>query len=730
MSLFRQRWKLDAIHGSIRIDRNSHGVPHIRAANREDLYFGLGHMHARDRMVQLMTYRAVARGRASEYFAGTTDLIELDKHMRWLHLNKDATEEMEKLQPEIRSIMQAYCGGINAYIENHRRRLEFLLTGYTPEPWTPEDSLVTARATSYIGLAQAQGDAEKFIIQLIRAGISKEKIRELFPGIQEEIDAELIQSITLERPTVPSHLWSGLLPRFSGSNNWVVSGEMTKSGAPVMASDPHMEINRLPPLWYEMVGELAESSIIGITLPGLPVVIFGRNDHLAWSNTYGFVDMIDYFVEECRDGQYRYDGEWRQFEKREERLDPKGKKPIDLTFYENEHGVLEGDPTEPGRYLCMAFAGRTGTGADIFNVMLSVDEIRTVREAQRRFRKIPIPPFNWLFADGDGDIGYQMSGCVPKRPDGVSGLLPVPGWDPTYDWQGYEDPEHLPSCYNPEAGYIATANNNLNDMGEADPINLAMAPYRVDRINELLQEQDRYGFTDFKRMQYDVYSRQAERLMQVIQPLLPDDHPNARLLSEWDRLYLKDSMGATVFESVYRELIATVFGEYGIGEDAVRHLMDETSVFANFFGYFDDILCNEGAEWFDGVNRTTVLGEAVERGIDVKPKPYGKTRKFDVENVFFGGRLPGFLGFDMNNRSLPGSRATIPQMQIVTMLNREVAVGPSYRMIVEIDRPGIWSNLPGGPSDNRFSRWYKSDFDNWERGFYKRLEVGTEDSRR
>lgn len=456
-------------------------------------------------------------------------------------------------------------------------------------------------------------------------------------------------------------------------------------------------------------------------MPGLPAVVMGRNNTIAWGGTYGFMDMIDYFIEDCRDKSYLYDGKWIPFDQRTETIRPKKKQPVTMTFYENPHGVLEGDPAKPGKYLTMAFTGRSGAGADIFNIFLNIENIRTVKEAQKKFRSLKMPTFNWVFVDREGNIGYQMNGKMPKRPNGNSGLLPVPGWLPANDWQGFEDPSRFPTSYNPESGFFATANNDLNKFGAVNPINLPMAPYRVQRIIELLQQNQQLDPSQVKKMHYDLYSKQAERIMPLIIPQLPDSE-NGKILKEWDYLYQQDSKAAMLFESVYTNLIKIVFGKYGMGKGVIEHLFEKVAIFADFYGNFDDIIMDKKSPWFAKVERSVMLNEAIESGLNIEAIPYGQTRKYDMINIFFDGKLPEFFGFDVNNMVLSGNRATIPQGQIFCNAGRKTSFSPSFRMIVEIEKDGIHTNLAGGPSGNRFSKWYKTDLENWEKGNYKILE--------
>ena len=709
-----------AVNGEISIRRNQDGVPTITAANREDLFFGVGHSHGFDRLVQMILVREVAFGRASESFSGTDELIEVDKYMRWLYLEKGLDLEVARLSPDIKKELEAYAAGVNTVMSQTRRPLEFIFVGHHPRPWSVRDCLITAKVMGYIGLAQAQGDMEKLLVQMIKAGLDEGRIKALFPYLTEKIDYDLIKKIKLTAEMVPSRLWQGLAPSLRASNNWVVSGSRTKSGQPLLAGDPHMEVNRLPALWHEMVWKIGDRFMMGITMPGVPIMVMGRHNDLAWAGTYGFMDMIDFFIEDCRNEKYLYDGKWLEFDKRTEVIRPKKREPLTLTFYENHHGVLEGDPKIAGKYLAMNFTGRTDSAAELFEVMMRFDQVKTVPEAQEKIRSGAAPTFNWVFVDRKGSIGYQMNGRMPKRPRGLSGLLPIPGWDKSKEWQGFVDPAELPTCLNPDEGYFATANDDLNEYGQAKPINLPMGPYRARRIREMLAQNNQVDPEYVKTMHYDLYSKQAEVLMPLYRPLLPDT-PNGRLLKEWNLAYQADSRAATLFEAVYAETIIVVFGKNGLGEDLIRHLFAETAVFNDYYGNFDDVLLDENSPWFKNVDRETQLREALERGLAGPAQPYGQTRKYDLTNIFFGGRLPAFFGFDIKNRMLPGNRATIPQGQIFKNAGRVTTFSPSFRMIAEIEKDEMQTNIAGGPSGKRFSKWYKSDFENWEAGRYKRI---------
>ncbi len=711
---------LQGPNGKAHLRRNAHGVPVITADSHEDLFFAIGYAHACDRLVQMMLVRELARGRASEKFSGSKELIEIDKFMRRVDFCHKVEEEVQKIDEKAKAELEAYCAGVNYYMKKHWRPLEFWITFYKPDPWTPEDSLITVRIMGYLGLAQMQGDVEKFIIQLIQADLPEDKLRALFPSITDEIDYELIRRIKLQDTSIPKNMFETVLPVPRASNNWVVHASKSASGNALAASDPHLEVNRLPAIWYEMVWHLGEERIMGITMPGLPIMVMGRTNRLCWSGTYGFMDMIDFFIEEVKDEKYLYDGQWYFFEKREEIIKPKGKKEIRLTFYENHHGVLEGDASRAGKYLSMAFSGREDAGADIFNNLMHPEKLGTVQDAQRVFRNLKMPTFNWLFADSSGNIGYQMNGKMPKRAEGFSGLIPIPGWKSANDWQGFVEPDQLPTRLNPDTGYLGTANNDMNAFGQVKPINLAMAPYRVNRISQMLEEGGQCDTELFRKMHFDLYSLQAERLMEIVRPLLPETE-NGNLLKEWDMRYTPAAVEPTLFESIYRQMVLETFATENIGEAVVEYMLNETSLFTAYYGYFDDVLTDEQSPWFTGRSSEEVLRRAIERGLNIQPQVYRDTRRFDMLNIFFMGSLPGFLGFDRKGIILQGSRATIPQGQMFRTGGLNSSFAPSWRMVMDFAAEGIETNLPGGPSGSRFSKWYTTDLRNWIEGNYKKL---------
>jgi penicillin G amidase len=713
---------LEGRSGKIHIKRNSHGIPEIKAETPDDLWFGLGWVHACDRQLQMLLTRILLRGTAAQNLKGDPALIEIDKYMRRMNFLPDADGEIAKLKSDDRRHLEAYTAGCNLYLAKEKPVYEFRLLGYKPEPWHIKDSMLIGKIFGYIGLADSQGTMEKFLIQMIQRGVAQNKLKELFPYLTEEVDYDLIGKVKLDPPLVPDAVqWLRTLPVMTASNNWVVSGKRTASGKPILCGDPHLEINRLPAVWQEIVLRLPGETFAGVTIPGVPGLILGRTGSLAWSATYAFMDMLDYRIEHCRGGKYRRADGWKDFRVRREVINVKKGNPITINVYENEHGGLEGDPNIEGYYLVLGWSAKAGCGANDFNTIFSLPKAKSVREAMELFKQIDAAAMNWVVADREGNIGYQMSGRQFKRAPGVSGMLPLPGWETKYDSAGFADKNGLPSLYNPEDGVIATANQDLNYLGTSNPINLPMGKYRTERIRKRLLEGGKLTVDYMKTMHYDLYSTQAERFMKILTPLIPDTD-NGRILREWDLRYNPDSKGAMLFESCYRSLLNIIFGDHGFGRPVVDFILKETSVVHDYYENFDTIMLGDASAWFEGKTRDDIYRQALDEGLKVTAVRYGDTRKLMIAHLLFGGQMPRFLGYDYGPIELPGSCATIPQGQIFKVAGRTTTFCPGYRFIADFSEEGIHTNIAGGATDRRFSKWYINDMKNWLEGNYKILK--------
>ena len=550
------------------VSRDRNGIPHVAARDMAGMWMGQGYVHALDRGMQLLLMRILGQGRACEFLDASDEMLAVDTFFRRMNWCGGARDTISALSDDTRGYLAAYCDGINAGLQR-KSPWEFRLLGYRPDPWEPEDTALIVRMVGYLTLAQSQAEIERLLIEMIQAGVPLDSLEALFPGLLGELDIDLVKRVTLgERIVPPEVLWSVAAPRMMASNNWVVAGRRAASGKPILSNDPHLEVNRLPNVWCELVLRCRERTLMGGSMPGLPGVLVGRSPDLAWGATYAFVDATDSWIEKCRDGAcYREAGDsWQAFQMRREIIQRRKKAPVEVVFYENEHGVLDGDPRAAGYYLATRWApGEGGTAA--LEAIFEIARATTVTEGMAALGKIE-SAWNYVFADRHGNIGYQMTGLVPRRRAGATGLVPLPGWKAENDWQEFLSPEEMPRVLNPEEGFIATANDDLNALGKAAPINMPMGTYRAERIRDLLKEREGLTVEDMMTMHFDLYSLQAERFMHHLEPLLPDT-PQGAVLKSWDRCYDAASQGAFLFERFYQELVREVFGRRGMGEQVV-----------------------------------------------------------------------------------------------------------------------------------------------------------------
>ena len=735
---------LEIAGSTLRARRTTGGVVEIWGADPLDVQRGLGFFHAHDRLVQMMLVRFVGQGRLCECLNDDEEALAIDIFMRQMGLAKLARDEVARLSQPARDFGQAYADGVNEYLRRHARPLEFHLVGCHPDSWEPADTLLTINVMAYVGLAQTQQDLEKFVIQAIQRGTSIERLKTLFTphldGVTDEL-VELIRQVRVYQPIVPP--LPAVLPSFTSSNNWAIAPGRSETGRALECHDPHLECNRLPAVWYEAVLHTPDDYQMGATMPGVPGVVMGRTRHLSAGFTYGFMDMIDYFIEECRGAGYRRDDGWKPFRQRREIISRKKHAPVEIVVYENEHGTLECNPRahlpegagiEKGFYLCRAYSAQLGGAARSLNALVGIRQAQSVEEARHALREVSIS-CNWVVADRAGNIAYQQSGLLPRRQ--TSGLYPVPGWWSDHAWQGLVPTEELVWLENSTEGFLATANDDRNQPGKPRAINICQGSYRRERIAELLTAKPRLSIDDMQRIQADLFSPQARRFMTYLRPLIPDT-PAGQILAAWDLRYDGQSRGAALFEAFYLALLREVFGKGLFELEVWDALVSATNLLGAYFQVFDEALL-EGDEklWFAERGRAAVFRQILEDVLAVPAEsvqPWGEQRQITMRNLFFGGKLPDFVsrlfGVDHGPIALAGGRATIVQGQIFQTHGRQTTFAPSYRSVTDMGIDEVHTALAGGPSGNffsgLFSGLYKSDIARWLNFEYKTIQANGE----
>lgn len=721
---------------SVGLSKDNHGVVTIEANNLNEKAFAMGVLHATDRPFQMELTRLVAQGKLCQSLKSNKENLEIDIFMKSLNLYKDTEKEQSFLDEECLNFFKAYCEGVD-YIFQEKQELPrmFKLLKHKPAPWEVIDIMAITKLMSYVGLAQSQQDVEKLIIDSIQKDVSIPKLKSIFkPHLDEltQAQVELIKKVKVSDNILPNKISKfSKVPLIKGSNNWIVSGSHTLSGRAHHAFDPHLECNRLPAIWYEFKCKLPDNSFVGINMPGVPGVIMGRSQFTAFSFTYGFMDTIDYFVEEIKDGKYRTAEGFEEVDKRVEGIGRKKSSELIVNYFSTSNGTLEIDPNtqelEDGYYLARAWSGNLGAAGSL-NSLYKILKARNAKDLQESVKNVAIS-CNWLLTDSEDNIAYQQSGRAPKRFH--SGLHPVEGWIKENQWDGALKTEELASHYNPECGYIVTANDDKQVNTSSLTVNLHMGPNRASRIEELLQTEDKLALEDHKFIQNDLYSNQAEEYIKFLGPILPSNSPHTLTLKSWNFKYDKSSRAAVIFEKIYSEVFHYVFGENFLGKERWRYLEKKTAIIEDFFHYFDKIILNpseaEKDIWFNGQSSLEFIAPIVSKTIHKikknRVKKYADNRKIVMKNVFIGNILPGLLKQNYGPIIFEGSRATVNHHSIFKAHGRISSFAPSYRHVSDMGENYMYTILAGGQSEHRKSPNYCDQVESWLSGKYKKLEL-------
>ncbi|MCG8584239.1 MAG: penicillin acylase family protein, partial [Pirellulales bacterium] len=406
-------------------------------------------------------------------------------------------------------------------------------------------------------------------------------------------------------------------------------------------------------------------------------------------------------------------------------------------------GVLDGDPDSdenelhrkmgtkqggPGYYLSFAWAGFAEGSGQAIKTWLDVVGCRDTKEAMGVVRDVPTPSLVWVFADADGHIGRQACGWFPKRRRGVSGLVPVPAWDVKNHWQGFLPVDRLPREYDPKCGFVTSANEAVELAGGLQIVTQTVPTYRKRRIDELLAANDQVTIDDMQAMQYDMTSIQARELLPIFLTHMPDG-PIKEQLAAWDHRYNPESVEATIFTRLYRNVLLEIFGhEKGIGWLRMLYLCTRVGYSTMVLSLIDRMLAKEHSGWWARHGKGKCIHRAAKALELRKFVPWSETNAFHFVNRFFSPKRVGrVLGFHSPKIAMPGCAATLFQGHLLRAATRETTFAPSYHFVTDLGTHHAHTNLPGGPSESRFSRYYRNDIPLWCSGEYKVLRVEEEE---
>ena len=565
--------RLPGLEAPVEVIRDRWGVPHIYADNVEDLFFAQGFVHAQDRLWQMELNRRIGSGRLSEILGDLA--LDTDRFIRTVGFRRVAEVEVALLDEDSRRIMRAYAAGVNAYLESGAPLpLEFTLLRLKPEPWTIADTLVWGKVMAFN--LSVNWETEILRARLIdRLGAEKAAELEPYypkdnPGvIPSEVDYSRLTTDILEHYKQAAR-WLGTSGAGVGSNNWVVDGTRTTTGKPLLANDPHLAL-QMPSVWYEnhLVG--AGYEVTGVSFPGVPGVIIGHNNHVAWGVTNGFPDVQDLYIERLHPDdphKYEFKGEWHDAEVVREEIRVKGQEePVVEEVVITRHGpiitnVLPEELRRDGAPLAMRWTALDpGT---LFSSILQLQRASNWDEFTAALRYWDVPAQNFVYADVEGNIGYYLPGRIPIRARGV-GLVPVPGWTGEYEWTGYIPYEELPHAFNPAEHYVATANNRI--VGNDYPYFVSadwMNGYRARRIVDLLTAKETLSADDYAAMHMDLCSLPGRAMAGYIGALEPEDErcrQAVEFVRGWDHELTPDTVGGTIFEAFQLQLLRLTFAD-------------------------------------------------------------------------------------------------------------------------------------------------------------------------
>ena len=740
---------------TVEIIRDPMGVPHIYASNEHDLFMAQGFVHAQDRFFQMDLSRHIGAGRLAEMFGESQ--VETDIFLRTMGWTRLAQEEIKSFDTNMLDILQAYTDGVNAYLVDHQGAelsFEYVLLGvlspdYDPEPWELSHTLTWAKVMAFDLSGNGSGWQDLTRAKMYKQlGVEKaEEISPAYPSkhpfiVSEPSSGELphdhVSDITVDQPgpdptSSPLISWINTGPIF-GSNSWVVSGSRTTTGFPLLANDPHLGI-QMPAIWYEVglhcqpVSEACKYNVIGFSFAGAPGVIIGHNDKIAWGFTNVGPDVLDLFIEKINPqnpNQYEYNGEWRDMIIVDETIQVAGSESFDITIRQTQHGPIYSDIDDafddlaettnlevPSSYA-VSVQWTALEPSNIFNAILNMNlasDWAGFRDALRGFN---VPSQNMIYADVNGNIGYQTPGNIPIRASG-DGLLPVPGWIGDFEWQGYIPFDELPSSYNPPQGFIVTANNAV--VGSGYPYLISKTfdlGYRANRISELIQSHNKLSVQDMQAIQGDNFHAMGPVLIPLLVNIPFEDNslkPYIEDLEDWDYHNDADSREAAIFNAFWRHLLLETFNDEipgNIPNSSYAFLIIENLIDDPQNSWWDDI------ETPDIETRDEIIALAFKDAIQELQDLLGKNDENwswgELHTRTFRSNLGiGPLGLIFNRGPYPtdGGSSVVNNNSWNEAKGYDVVVLPSMRMIVDLsDLDNSYTIHTTGQSGHAFHTHY------------------------
>lgn len=732
------RLALGILEAEVEVYRDEKGVPTVVAQSEGDLYKAQGFIQAQDRLFQMDLARRQASGRLSEVVGAAA--LENDKKFLVFSLRRAAEQSYEIYTEEGKKILEDYTAGVNAYIDyavkNNKLPYEFFLLGYQPEPWTPVDSLTIGKYMAYdLGGHWSYQAFNNWVLN----NLGLESFKEMNePAISGDKDIEDIIGVNQKAALVIDERLAAIeVPHVdNGSNNWVLSGSKTKTKKPLLADDPHLGLNT-PSIWYQMVLKSPEVHVSGVIFAGIPGIILGHNEDVAWGVTNYGPDVQDLYIEKQNPDnkyQYEYDGKYYDAEVVKYNIKIKGGEAVPFEVVYTKNGPVmddllkiqtekDGEVELNGKQVfSMRWTALDATRE--LEAIVKINKAKDWESFEKGLEEFKAPPQNFVFADQKGNIAFKANGNLPIRKKGRA-ILPVPGYSSDYAWEGYVDFDKLPKIYNPDSGYIATANTNTTPDYPHYASNVWAQPYRKARIEEFLSERDDFTYEDMQALQMDIKNKYAEEFLNFM-----IEHTDKAefeeglftLLNEWNLMDDKDYAAPLIFHTWMEKFRLIAFQD--LMDAKVYKFMPHKEHYVD--GLLRKALKGDKVALFESQGGLEVLLTKSLRGtIEELRAKYGD--KMEAWEWGEGHKLAfrhpltlsvKALAMFLNPKEIPvgGSRITVQ----AASPNAEglVTNGASWRFVYDF-ADNIGRHIVGpGQSGHFMSPYYKNQVENWAKGVY------------
>jgi len=746
---------LKGLAQNVSVRRNAMGMPLIESNSFHDALFTLGYVHASDRINQMVTLRLLAQGRLAEMSGAS--MLDADRYMRAVNLKKSADELYKASSPRLKRFFEVYARGVNAYLFRYADKLpgDLASSGYKPEYWKPEDS---ALIFALLNFSQSANLPEEIASLVLAQTVTTDKLAWLTPSAPDEnlplAEADKLQGLKLngqipglsELSNASQQLAAVNPLGASTSNNWAIAPQRSRSGKSILASDSHGPLTA-PSLWTFVQIRAPKYQAAGVTIAGLPMVLGGFNGKVAWSATSVLGDNQDLFLEKIRrQGSsltYEVNGKWQPLGVRNETYFVKGQRPIREAVYETRHGALlnSAQAAAQGNGFGLALQTPSFTDDKSLDAFFDLTRAQNVERASDASREIRAIALNMVFADAS-NIGWQVTGRFPNRREG-EGLLPSPGWEGRYEWDGYADPMLHPYDQDPSQGWLGTANQRVIPHGYGMQLsNSWAAPERGERLAELAGSGKQDGRSVIA-MQYDQTTTFAAKLKKMFeapgmkQPLkqaidaLPEaDRSKAReafsRLMAFDGKLSPTSADAAIYELFLQESMKQIFLDELGPESSPAWKAFIANGDLSYAAQADHLLGREDSPFWDDIrtpqkeDKAVILARSLAAAISAGDSQLGGDHK-----AWQWGKLHGYTWKNASGQTVRGPLAaggdhtTLNTAAFAWGKDFNTTRAPSMRFIVDFSQTEPLMGQNGtGQSGNPASPNYLNGIDAWLKGQY------------